>query len=194
MDIRVTIIEPSPAFGHGLRDILEECSCGFVVTGIYRDIPSFMIDGTKTFDIVLLNPHLIDFDTDICNCFSDYRAHAILIAIPYGHINPDVLEHFDGVLNILDDGPKIARQLKEMLEHFVHGIEDSAESISLSKREKDIIIAIAGGMTNRDIADSLCLSPHTINAARSKIFAKTGVKGISGLTTYAISHHLIKRE
>ncbi len=68
------------------------------------------------------------------------------------------------------------------------GIQDNNE---ISEREKDIIKLVALGMTNKEIADKLFLSIHTVVTHRKNISNKLGIKTISGLTIYAVLNGLI---
>lgn len=61
----------------------------------------------------------------------------------------------------------------------------------LTEREKDIIRCFAKGMVNKQIADYLCLSVHTVTTYRRNISAKLNIHSPSGLTIYAILHNLI---
>ncbi len=67
----------------------------------------------------------------------------------------------------------------------------SCEPITLSERETEIITMIAEGLTNIMIADSLCLSNHTINTHRKNIMAKLGVKNTAGIVIYAVKTNLV---
>ncbi|MNE35051.1 Response regulator protein VraR [compost metagenome] len=67
----------------------------------------------------------------------------------------------------------------------------SCEPIMLSERETEIITMIAEGLTNVMIADSLCLSNHTINTHRKNIMAKLGVKNTAGIVIYAVKTNLV---
>lgn len=61
----------------------------------------------------------------------------------------------------------------------------------LSLREKEIIICIARGMSNKEIADRLCISVHTVTTHRRNICAKLEIHSPAGLTIYAILNGLI---
>jgi ATP/maltotriose-dependent transcriptional regulator MalT len=46
----------------------------------------------------------------------------------------------------------------------------------LSGREREVVGLIAGGATNREIAQRLYLSPHTVKEHTSAIYRKLGVR------------------
>ena len=67
----------------------------------------------------------------------------------------------------------------------------SEPSSSLSEREKEVVAEVAKGLTNKEIADKLNLSVHTVTTHRKNISKKTGINSISGLTVYAIINKLV---
>jgi DNA-binding CsgD family transcriptional regulator len=64
----------------------------------------------------------------------------------------------------------------------------------LTQRETEILRQVAMGYSNKEIADSLFISIHTVITHRKNITGKLGIKSISGLTVYAIINHLIDPE
>ena len=78
--------------------------------------------------------------------------------------------------------------------------ETDSESIDkdklevLSDREKDIIICVAKGMNNKEIADYLYLSVHTVTTHRRNISNKLQIHTTAGLIIYAIANKLVNIE
>lgn len=68
------------------------------------------------------------------------------------------------------------------------------EEEGLSKREKEILILVAKGLANKEIADVLCLSIHTVLTHRKNIARKLQIHSPAGLTIYAIVNKLVKLE
>ena len=68
--------------------------------------------------------------------------------------------------------------------------EKGAEGI-ISEREKDIIRCVASGKSNKEIAEELFISPHTVATHRRNINSKLGIHSSAGLTIYAIIHNII---
>jgi DNA-binding NarL/FixJ family response regulator len=58
----------------------------------------------------------------------------------------------------------------------VFGRQEEAPSIPLSAREREVLALIASGATNREIAERLYLSPHTVKEHASSLYRKLGVK------------------
>jgi two-component system nitrate/nitrite response regulator NarL len=63
----------------------------------------------------------------------------------------------------------------------------------LSRRERDLIVEVAAGATNADIARSLGLRPQTVKNRLSSIFDKLGVSTRLELALYAVHHELHQR-
>jgi DNA-binding CsgD family transcriptional regulator len=64
----------------------------------------------------------------------------------------------------------------------------------LTEREKEVLALVALGHPNKEIADKLFISIHTVISHRKNITEKLGIKSISGLTVYAILNKLIDTE
>lgn len=62
---------------------------------------------------------------------------------------------------------------------------------ALGEREKDVIVALVQGMTNKEIADHLCISVNTVITHRRNIARKLQIHSPAGLTIYAIVNNLI---
>ena len=62
---------------------------------------------------------------------------------------------------------------------------------ALSDREKDVVVSLVQGMTNKEIADHLCISINTVITHRRNIARKLQIHSPAGLTIYAIVNHLV---
>ncbi|MCR5709964.1 MAG: helix-turn-helix transcriptional regulator [Bacteroidales bacterium] len=62
---------------------------------------------------------------------------------------------------------------------------------SLSDREKEILVSVARGLLNKEIADLHHISINTVITHRKNITRKIGIKTVPGLTAYAILNNLI---
>ena len=64
----------------------------------------------------------------------------------------------------------------------------------LSEREKEIIVCLAQGMSNKEIANQLFISVNTVITHRRNIFRKLQIHSLAGLTIYAIANNLIDKQ
>lgn len=70
-------------------------------------------------------------------------------------------------------------------------MSDEEKIQSLSEREKEIIVCVAKGMSNKEIAEELFLSVHTVTTHRRNIASKLQIHSSAGLTIFAIVNKLI---
>ena len=68
---------------------------------------------------------------------------------------------------------------------------DSKEAIS--EREKEIIMCLVQGMSNKEIANQLFISVNTVITHRRNIVRKLQIHSLAGLTIYAIANNLIDK-
>jgi DNA-binding NarL/FixJ family response regulator len=91
------------------------------------------------------------------------------------------------LINVSASQETIIEQLHETLASETLRDDDNKE---LSIREREVLQLIARGNTNKDIADVLHISLHTVLSHRKNITSKLGIKTASGLTLYALMNGL----
>lgn len=72
-----------------------------------------------------------------------------------------------------------------------HQLDIPNETEELSVREKEVLLHIVKGLSNKEIADALCLSAHTVMSHRKNIVRKLNIHSIAGLTIYAIVNGIV---
>ena len=83
---------------------------------------------------------------------------------------------------------KVSRTATSMEDNMA----EPAEEEGLSKREKEIVTCVAKGMANKEIADHLCISIHTVLTHRKNVAKKLQIHSAAGLTIYAIVNKLVE--
>ena len=68
---------------------------------------------------------------------------------------------------------------------------DISKADILSQREKEIVVCIAKGISNKEVADALNLSVHTVTTHRRNISSKLQIHSPAGITIYAIVNKLL---
>src|SRR5262249_12783585 len=67
---------------------------------------------------------------------------------------------------------------------------DTAPHANLTPRELEVLRLLAEGLTNAQVAQALVITPRTVNAHLTAIYAKLDVTSRSGAIRYAVEHHL----
>ncbi len=183
MKQRLLIVEPSELIIEGLKSILD----GQIRFKVLE--PEMTIDrleerlvGSRP-DILLINPTLVENVARLRG--EDSMA---VVALVYQYVERDVLKNYDGVVDIRDSRAVII----ETLAQASPGENESGKNnYELTKRETAVLVQLAQGKTNKEIADALNVSVHTVISHRKNITHKTGIKSVAGLTVYAMLNNLI---
>lgn len=99
------------------------------------------------------------------------------------------LRGYDEQINLFDDVYKLTQKVASLMNVAA---DDENELDALSQREKEIIGCIVRGMTNKEIAEKLFISVHTVITHRRNITRKLQIHSAAGLTIYAIVNKLVE--
>ena len=185
---RILLIEPSEIVAAGMEAIIEKSS-EFRLASTLPSL-SYYKNRPDAFDIVIINPAVIDYNErfDIRSIFSSEEHETAVVALTYTSYDENVLRQYDKCIGIYDSAARIFQKLKNALKERK---ESKSELYELSTRERDILVAVAKGKTNQEIADEFNISIYTVISHRRNISRKLGINSISGLTVYAIMNKLI---
>ena len=145
-------------------------------------------------DVLIINPSMIAYSKRrmVRSLFEDLPDLRV-VALVSSFFDNQMLRQFQGVVEITDDLQRIKSTLNQVVAQL--NAEDSdMDSSVLSDREKDVLICLAKGMKNNEIADSLNISTYTVITHRKNIVRKTGIKSVSALTVYAILNNLLEQK
>lgn len=112
---------------------------------------------------------------------------ALLCAVGDG----SMLKFYDETFSLYDD-PEMLKEKLNRLMNVTKPDEEVGGQDVLSGREKEIITCVVKGMTNKEIADALFLSAHTVITHRRNIARKLQIHSPAGLTIYAIVNKLVE--
>lgn len=191
---RVIIIEPSVIVQKGLESIISNSGCEFQTVGVFSDFSHYSsFSNTLDPDIFLVNPGIIAFNRkESIRNFLPESIYIPVAAIVYMHVYIESIRQFNGYIDIYDSPAKITEKLREFILKN-NSSELVSENYDLTEREKEILISVSSGNTNKEIALCFGISIHTVMSHRKNIIRKTGIKSISGLTVYALLNGLIEQ-
>lgn len=87
------------------------------------------------------------------------------------------------------------REVVDLISALLTAEEGESEvAEELTPRERDIVIGVVKGLTNKEIADKLFISINTVTTHRRNIVKKLDIHSASGLTVYAIMNKLVTLE
>ncbi len=98
--------------------------------------------------------------------------------------------HSNQTINLFDAPSLICYKVNEILNSFLANNTKDTDT-ELTKREIEVLQLITKGYSNKEIADHLFVSTHTVISHRKNISEKTGIKSASGMTMYAILKKII---
>lgn len=192
--IRVAIAEPSTIVRSGLEIQLKRLArykvqIHFLLESNRRD----WVENASLIlaDIFILNPLIAGLNPK--QNFISQRDTAKFVALSYGTTDESLLKDYDEVLRITDT----PQQLSEIFDRLISPeentiVNNTTESQALTPREKEIVVCVVKGMTNKEIAQTLFLSTHTVITHRRNITKKLQIHSSSGLTIYAIMNKLVE--
>ena len=189
MRTRVILCEASEIIADGLAEIIDSMAQFDVVARL--DNPEHLSEKIVATDanILIINPLLLGYQnrTFLAQLGKEHP-QVTLIALATTCLDHTILSPYNGVIEINDTRAKIHDKMNEFAQSETHKKNDDVE---LSKRETDVLVAVAKGMMNKEIADQMNISIHTVISYRKNITRKTGIKSVSGLTVYALLNNLI---
>jgi len=170
---------------HGVR-VLKEFSANEAFPGYLKNHQvDFMIIGQSEFDrsaeLFIANPALLEKTILIMGSGEKTPAP------------PRPEKDMHTVIHLQEDRDSIIKKIQILLNALEQPGSESPAT-TLSPREITIVRMVSMGLTNRQIADRLFLSAHTVMTHRKNISSKLGIKSVSGLTIYAIVNNIITME
>lgn len=188
--LKIVVAEPSLIIRKGILSVL-------------RHFPDFEVQVVEVSDPVQLpsslawqKPDILILNPVFSGAISLQQLRSRLgrsglrcVALQHVLADSSVLKAYDEVISVYDT----AEEIREKLLRLTASDEESSERRdALSVREKEIVVCVAKGMTNKQIADKLCLSAHTVITHRRNIASKLQIHSSAGLVIYAIVNKLVE--
>ena len=177
--LKVVIAEPSLIIRKGLLTVLKKLSTLNIEAAEVADmqqLPALL--SWRRPDILIIDPGLAGISSIIQFKKSLEGLSLKCIALQHSLADASVLKMYDGVISVYESMVQTSSEKEERQE-------------PLTEREKEIIIGVVKGMTNKQIAEKLCLSAHTVITHRRNIAGKLQIHSPAGLTIYAIVNKFV---
>lgn len=182
--VTIALLTPSDIIKSGISAILKSITDihvnilywteNDIQNGIPAKKPSIIIA-----DSLLLNGDSI---TSIRNIAPETR----IITMSTGQLPQAIAKNYDAIISIYDNTESISSTIKQCL------ITDENEAKELTPREKDVVIGIVKGLSNKEMALKMNVSVNTVMTHRRNIASKLQIHSAAGLTIYAIVSKLVR--
>jgi two-component system invasion response regulator UvrY len=208
--IRIFIADDHPVVRAGLRHIVEQDS-EMIVTGEAAS-RSDMIDilSRTTADVVLLDVSMpgMTFADTLQLLRADHPSVKILVLSVHpedqfavralrsgasGYVTTDhsATQLLDAVRHVFRGGRYVSTTLAERLASFVDPRFEGMPHERLSDREFEVLRSLGTGLSVKEAADGLHLSPKTVSTYRARLLEKMGLSSTADIVRYAAAHGLI---
>ncbi len=189
---KIILIEPSDIITAGLQELIKPYK-ELEIISVFADCDHYSDHIHRLHpDILIINPSVVDFKHRHClETIFDGTDPCRRVALIYQYVEPEALKHYHAAIDIREHRDKIVKKLLQ-LAHATTPEAEQTETNELSDREKEILISVAKGRINKEIAEEHHISIHTVITHRKNIIRKTGIKSVAGLTVYALLNNLIE--
>ncbi len=186
---QILIFEPNTIIYKGIETIINDAFGTDIDIIELTDFDIISVEIAKYTPSMLLLDASIVTPKDIQAFKKKYNIKLIAIQTAL-LVNPMFLSDYDEIIYIFDSNDTIKNKIAKIIDSN----EYEEEQETLSAREKEILIEVVKGLTNKEIADKLNLSIHTVISHRKKVSTKLQIHSTAGLTIYAISNNLISMD
>lgn len=184
--INIAVIESSHIIFEGISNVLMKFKKDFYLYR-FNDLEELKQSTSKErFNVALINPSAVQNKLNDFLKLKNVCSNTLWIALVYSFFDDDLLQKFDDALSVNASLEQISNKLGQ-----INNSGDKSQQEDLSDREIEVLIQLVKGLANKEIADKLNISIHTVISHRKNITDKTGIKSLSGLTIYAITKKIV---
>jgi len=187
--VKISIAEPSLIVRSGLIAVLQRLNVFQTDVFEIAEVEEIKILlNRQRPDILIVNPTILglypvqQIRKDAANI------NLKCVALQNSLSDISLLKVCDEIISIYDS----ADQISEKLTRLINETQPENKNELLTNREKEIVVCVIKGLTNKQIATALHLSSHTIISHRRNIASKLQIHSAAGLTIYAIVNKLVE--
>jgi two-component system nitrate/nitrite response regulator NarL len=205
--IRVLLVDDHPLVLEGIRSVLETYDHIEVVGAAESAKAGLKIALNSKPDVVLMDINMPEMNgIDAIEMFKDQLPSTRLLMLSMhdsreyiststmygasGYVLKDVStsEIVTAIEKVAQGGTYFSTGVSEVL--MGEGTQKSHTSL-LTTREQSVLLLVAEGKSNKDVATQLDISIRTVETHRKNIKKKLGISTTAGLTRYAITNGLL---
>lgn len=185
------ILEPSVIIAEGLKHVVDDLA-GFDVCGMITELEGGLEATLESYDtdLIIADPAIADPQSrpGLHETVKNLTGVPVL-AILSSATDAGFVQDYEGQIYLTDKTAEVEQKISAAVS--VNANETRGDGEELSAREKEILVCVAKGMLNKEIADYYNISIYTVITHRKNITRKTGIKTVAGLTVYALLNNLI---
>ena len=182
--LKLAVAEPSAILRYGIVALLRRMPAANVDILEIGDISQLAAQLSRHRpDVLIVNPASLGLCTPPQLRTQTGCEGMRCVALQLAMTDAVTLGAYDEVLSIYDSEDCVRRKIVQPADEAPRG--ERQEPLSVRERE------IVKGMSNKQIADTLCISTHTVITHRRNIVAKLQIHSPAGLTIYAIVNKLV---
>lgn len=188
--INIIIADASEIINEGLSGIIMNTGQLFEVHSASNLCELEQMNIKIRAEIIFINPLLIQNQIKHFLSLKKEFPETQWIGMLYSYADPNILSELNAIININDSRNEIIGSIQKLISSE-HLSDNQKQQETLSEREIDVLKLLVEGNANKEIADKLNISTHTVISHRKNISQKTGIKSVSGLTIYAVVKNII---
>ncbi len=186
--INIGILETSDIIYEGILALLSKSNTIFIAHRFKELSDLQVVDNMGDISVFLVNPALIQNRVHEFIKIKKANINISWVGLIYDLFDENIMNKLDGVFSIHEKAENLLQNINRHIK-----TDDGANEMNedLTERETEILKLICQGFLNKEIADNLNISIHTVISHRKNIVEKTGIKSTAGLTIFAISKNII---
>jgi two-component system nitrate/nitrite response regulator NarL len=213
--IRLLLVDDHPVVRRGMRSCLEDIK--------HVEVVDEAVDGKEAMEKVrALSPDIVlmDIDMPVMNGleatkllreeFPDTRVLILSIHTNKEYVLQIIRSGAQGyvlkdaspadlvrAIESVDSGePFFSPDISQIVlnQYLEEAGADASGDVKLTTRERQVLAMIAGGQSNKEMANQLNVGVRTIETHRERVMNKLDIHSVAGLTKYAITNGIVKLE